>query len=87
MPTNRYVESSFWNFDSLFQPQSHPARDAHDTFFLTRTWLYSLVRGFIAKCLLMQRHFAEPANCLTVPEDYYKRVEDMHENGGFGSIG
>ena len=20
MPTNRYVESSFWNFDALFQP-------------------------------------------------------------------
>lgn len=36
MPTQRYVESSFWNFDSLFQPQSHPARDAHDTFFLTK---------------------------------------------------
>lgn len=35
MPTNNYVESSFWNFDSLFQPQQHPARDAHDTFFLT----------------------------------------------------
>merc|ERR1719473_2403990 len=34
MPTNRWVESSFWNFDSLFQPQSHPARDAHDTFFI-----------------------------------------------------
>uniref|UniRef100_A0A914CDS9 phenylalanine--tRNA ligase n=1 Tax=Acrobeloides nanus TaxID=290746 RepID=A0A914CDS9_9BILA len=35
MPTNRYVESSFWNFDALFQPQQHPARDAHDTFFLS----------------------------------------------------
>lgn len=35
MPTNNYVESSFWNFDSLFQPQAHPARDAHDTFFLS----------------------------------------------------
>ncbi len=35
MPTNRYMESSFWNFDSLFQPQQHPARDAHDTFFIT----------------------------------------------------
>ena len=35
MPTNAYVESSFWNFDALFQPQQHPARDAHDTFFLT----------------------------------------------------
>lgn len=34
MKTDRYVESSFWNFDALFQPQSHPARDAHDTFFL-----------------------------------------------------
>jgi len=35
MPTNNYIESSFWNFDSLFQPQQHPARDAHDTFFLS----------------------------------------------------
>jgi len=35
MPTNRWVESSFWNFDALFQPQSHPARDAHDTFFIS----------------------------------------------------
>jgi len=35
MPTNKWVESSFWNFDSLFQPQSHPARDAHDTFFIS----------------------------------------------------
>lgn len=34
MPTNRYVENSFWNFDALFQPQQHPSRDAHDTFFL-----------------------------------------------------
>jgi len=34
METDNYVESSFWNFDSLFQPQQHPARDMHDTFFL-----------------------------------------------------
>lgn len=35
MQTDRYVESCFWNFDSLFQPQAHPARDAHDTFFVS----------------------------------------------------
>ena len=35
MPTNNFVESSFWNFDSLFQPQQHPSREAHDTFFLS----------------------------------------------------
>ncbi|KAH8046778.1 hypothetical protein JL721_12303 [Aureococcus anophagefferens] len=34
MPAAKWVESSFWNFDALFQPQSHPARDAHDTFFV-----------------------------------------------------
>lgn len=33
MEANKWVESSFWNFDTLFQPQQHPARDAHDTFF------------------------------------------------------
>lgn len=31
------VESSFWNFDALFQPQDHPARDLADTFYLDRT--------------------------------------------------
>nr|XP_033339297.1 phenylalanine--tRNA ligase alpha subunit isoform X1 [Megalopta genalis] len=35
MPTNNFVESSFWNFDALFQPQQHPARDSHDTFFIS----------------------------------------------------
>jgi len=64
MPTNKWVESSFWNFDTLFQPQSHPARDAHDTFFIK-----------------------EPASTISVPEDYYERVKEMHEIGGGGSIG
>lgn len=27
-------QSSFWNFDALFQPQDHPARDLADTFYL-----------------------------------------------------
>nr|XP_036215407.1 phenylalanine--tRNA ligase alpha subunit [Bactrocera oleae] len=35
MPTNNYIESSFWNFDALFVPQQHPARDAQDTFFIS----------------------------------------------------
>lgn len=34
MKTPKLVESSFWNFDALFQPQSHPARDSQDTFFV-----------------------------------------------------
>ncbi|MEM3555643.1 MAG: phenylalanine--tRNA ligase subunit alpha [Candidatus Micrarchaeia archaeon] len=32
---DRLIESSFWNFDALFQPQDHPARDLMDTFYLS----------------------------------------------------
>ncbi|MEO9306738.1 Phenylalanyl-tRNA synthetase, alpha subunit [Nitrosotalea sinensis] len=28
------VQSSFWNFDALFTPQDHPAREMQDTFYL-----------------------------------------------------
>ena len=66
MPTNNFVESSFWNFDSLFQPQQHPSREAHDTFFLS---------------------YPAKANSEKFHPDYFKRVKEIHENGGFGSIG
>lgn len=66
MPTNCFVESSFWNFDSLFQPQQHPARDAHDTFFLNNP-KYSKIKDILP--------------------DYFQRVKEVHEIGGFGSVG
>ena len=28
------LESSFWNFDALYQPQDHPAREMADTFYM-----------------------------------------------------
>jgi phenylalanyl-tRNA synthetase alpha chain len=31
------VQSAFWNFDALFQPQDHPAREMQDTFYLKET--------------------------------------------------
>ncbi|KAK7199691.1 phenylalanyl-tRNA synthetase alpha chain [Novymonas esmeraldas] len=36
MGTQHWAEVSFWNFDSLFIPQQHPARDLQDTFFLSK---------------------------------------------------
>ncbi len=44
------LESSFWNFDSLFQPQDHPARDMHDTFFIKEP-----MRGLLPNKKLVQR--------------------------------
>ncbi len=31
-----FIESGFWDFDALFQPQDHPAREMQDTFYLSR---------------------------------------------------
>jgi phenylalanyl-tRNA synthetase alpha chain len=31
------VQQCFWNFDALFQPQDHPAREMQDTFYLRET--------------------------------------------------
>jgi phenylalanyl-tRNA synthetase alpha chain len=32
--TSPWVESAFWDFDALFQPQDHPAREMQDTFYV-----------------------------------------------------
>ena len=32
--TGNLSQSSFWNFDALFTPQDHPARELQDTFYL-----------------------------------------------------
>ncbi len=32
--TGDLIVSSFWNFDALFTPQDHPAREMQDTFFI-----------------------------------------------------
>lgn len=64
MPTDRFVESAFWNFDAMFVPQQHPARELQDTFYVK-----------------------EPSVAGDPPQDYYDRVKQVHEVGGFGSIG
>lgn len=96
MRTNRWVESSFWNFDALFQPQQHPARDAHDTFFVggEAQWhrtarvgtRYRLTMCVCVVCLFC----VEPANGPeqhAPPTEYVEKVKRMHEQGGQGSIG
>lgn len=34
--TSPIVETAFWDFDALFQPQDHPAREMQDTFYLRK---------------------------------------------------
>ncbi|HLD15187.1 MAG TPA: phenylalanine--tRNA ligase subunit alpha [Candidatus Nanoarchaeia archaeon] len=32
--TGNHVQTSFWNFDTLFTPQDHPSRELQDTFYI-----------------------------------------------------
>ena len=34
-----YLELNFWNFDALYQPQDHPARDLADTFYMKTPYM------------------------------------------------
>src|SRR5690606_24162409 len=42
----KLIQTSFWNFDALFIPQDHSAREMQDTFYLnSESGLYSALGG------------------------------------------
>ena len=78
MPTNNFVESSFWNFDSLFQPQQHPARDAHDTFFMAGQGYTCFVDTFsynLGQKVLRILHFL--THSTPIPQNWYCYVVQL----------
>ncbi|AKB46322.1 Phenylalanyl-tRNA synthetase alpha chain [Methanosarcina sp. Kolksee] len=55
------IQSSFWNFDALFQPQDHPARDMQDTFHLDSTC--ELPTEYFENVAAMHEHGGEIDSC------------------------
>jgi len=45
------VETAFWNFDALFQPQDHPAREMMDTFYLANPKAGGLPKKTVVKAV------------------------------------
>ncbi|MEM0372828.1 MAG: phenylalanine--tRNA ligase subunit alpha, partial [archaeon] len=43
------VQTEFWNFDVLFQPQNHPTRSEHDTYYLKAPKQGALLDGELTK--------------------------------------
>ncbi|KAL2263744.1 hypothetical protein VTK26DRAFT_5388 [Humicola hyalothermophila] len=74
MPTNQFVESGFWNFDALFVPQQHPARDLQDTFY-------------VSDPPKAGRPAPVSENDKQDYDAYFQNVRQVHENGKYGSIG
>ncbi|OJJ46994.1 hypothetical protein ASPZODRAFT_131911 [Penicilliopsis zonata CBS 506.65] len=92
MPTNRFVETGFWNFDALFVPQQHPARDLQDTFYISDPAKADPPR----EDPLDDPHrlkSAQPASSKATTEKaldykgYWDNVRQVHESGKYGSIG
>jgi phenylalanyl-tRNA synthetase alpha chain len=81
MSTSRFVESAFWNFDSMFVPQQHPAREVQDTFYVKSRYLPASHIIWEFKLIL------DPPKAGRPDEEYYQRVAKVHESGGYGSIG
>lgn len=98
MPTQRWVESSFWNFDALFQPQTHPVRDAHDTFFLQSPAAHPEPKQTTkAESQANTNNRENESEAQTGSEElprggeiertYFERVKAMHEAGDKDSLG
>ncbi|KAK4991027.1 Phenylalanyl-tRNA synthetase, beta subunit, cytoplasmic [Elasticomyces elasticus] len=101
MPTGRFVDSGFWNFDALFVPQQHPARDLQDTFYVADPPEADLPRmDLVADRALAEMEAASKQEELSDAEadpsieskrvnyaQYYENVKAVHQNGAFGSIG
>lgn len=72
MPTNKFVETGFWNFDALYVPQQHPARDLQDTFYISDP-----------KEGDRPRPLAEGQDT----NEYFENIRQVHQGGKYGSIG
>ncbi|KAL8811626.1 MAG: hypothetical protein Q9223_000131 [Gallowayella weberi] len=91
MPTNRYVETGFWNFDALFVPQQHPARDLQDTFYISDPPQADKPRADpLATEKLADSSIPGPETQGAPKQDYesyWDDVKEVHEQGKYGSIG
>ncbi len=85
------METGFWNFDALFVPQQHPARDLQDTFYISDPPRADKPRDDPLEANQpSSKLLAASTDGNTKPLDYEKywnSVREVHENGKFGSIG
>jgi phenylalanyl-tRNA synthetase alpha chain len=66
-----WVESSFWDFDALFQPQDHPARDMQDTFYTTMPNVLLRTQTSAGQIRAMREYYPQPIRVI-VPGMCYR---------------
>lgn len=92
---HRFVDSGFWNFDALFVPQQHPARDLQDTFYVSDPAEAGppgpdpIADKALDEMEADSKTFsADSTKATSIDyEKYYENVRAVHQDGAFGSIG
>lgn len=98
MPTARFVDSGFWNFDALFVPQQHPARDLQDTFYVSDPREAGppgpdpaadrALDEMEADSQMYHSNTSDSTPTSKLDYDkYYDNVRAVHQDGAFNSIG
>ncbi|KAI4156308.1 MAG: hypothetical protein LQ340_000363 [Diploschistes diacapsis] len=90
MDTATFVETGFWNFDALFVPQQHPARDLQDTFFISDPPKGDKPRfpnKDEASSITESSSATDGVEKKLDYERYWNDIRQVHESGKFGSIG
>ena len=91
------METGFWNFDALFVPQQHPARDLQDTFYISDPPAGDKPRadGPSNEKGEGEREDGQKGSTMKRPdrssdldyEEYWNNVRTVHQSGKYGSIG
>ena len=85
------METGFWNFDALFVPQQHPARDLQDTFYTSDPKYADRPREDPQASQSLPHDPSErPTDLLESKldyDEYWNSIGEVHESGKYGSIG
>ncbi|HWL92866.1 MAG TPA: phenylalanine--tRNA ligase subunit alpha [Phycisphaerae bacterium] len=76
------METEYFNFEALNIPDTHPARDTQDTFWLTNGWL---LRTHTSPCQVRaMQHFGPPIRVIAPGRCFrYEAIDASHENTFF----
>ncbi|MFO0791706.1 MAG: phenylalanine--tRNA ligase subunit alpha [Pirellulales bacterium] len=75
------VESAFWNFDALFQPQDHPAREMQDTFYMSAPATTPLPGERQPARSAEREESADSRSAILDPRSVLENVRRTHEDG------
>jgi phenylalanyl-tRNA synthetase alpha chain len=77
------VETEYYNFDALNTPSHHPARDMHDTFYITDS---VLLRTHTSPMQIRYMEQRQPPIRIVVPGRVYRRDADVSHSPMFHQL-